>query len=175
MKTETRLRLAKAKAARRKHEQAQKEDHVQTLKDEIAHLADTISQQNQTVDFAPLLKAIESLESKLKPADIDLTPVIDQIKAIKPQVTVNNLKPEVKNTIIKQEDVFSVYKPADMDEEDSFTKYYGFVAQNGSWFILREQGDDSKAIRYAGDTSNYPKGWVQRKVLDYGYFNRLRI
>lgn len=175
MKTETRLRLAKAKAARRKLEQTQKEDHVQTLKDEISRLATEVSQQNQTVDLDPLLEAIKSLESKLKPTDIDLTPVIEQIKAIKPQVTVNNPKPEVKSTIIKQEDVFSVYKPADTDETDEFEKYYGFIANNGKWFILREQGDENKAIRYSGGDKDYPMGWKDRRSLQYGYFNRIRI
>jgi hypothetical protein len=69
------------------------------------------------------------------------------------------------------------------DEAAGATAYYGFLANNGDWYVMREVALSGK-YRYAnlsnnsGITGGYSgagadKAWVNRATLTYGYLNTL--
>lgn len=100
------------------------------------------------------------------------------------KVTVSNLKdlkfPEIKAPqpivkVLKEEDLFSVFKAADADQREDSESYYGFVDAGGKWFVMREMGKEKKSWRYASSKLSYNRGWANRKSLDYVYFYELKI
>lgn len=51
--------------------------------------------------------------------------------------------------------------------------YYGFVARNGQYFIMRVKSDESEA-RYASHaTKGYVSAWAIKDTLDYKYLFQL--
>ena len=59
------------------------------------------------------------------------------------------------------------------DEESGGTvEYYGKVANNGAWFILKID-TVAKTYRYANGSSNYTTGWTGRAGLTYQYFYQI--
>jgi hypothetical protein len=69
------------------------------------------------------------------------------------------------------------------DEAAGATAYYGFLANNGDWYIMREVAATGE-YRYANLSNNATitggysgagadKAWVNRATLTYGYFNTL--
>lgn len=55
------------------------------------------------------------------------------------------------------------------DTDDSTNpKYYGFLAKDGQWYILREN-TTSKQYRYVKGTTDYPTNWTNRASLTYDY------
>lgn len=58
------------------------------------------------------------------------------------------------------------YKISDIDDAG----YFGFVRQDGAWYIMREV---SGAWRYYAGASNYSTGWTNRASHSYDYFSTI--
>jgi hypothetical protein len=54
-------------------------------------------------------------------------------------------------------------------DDDASPSYYGFIHQNGAWYITKE--DETGAYRYAAGTSGFATNWDNRNSLTYGYFD----
>jgi hypothetical protein len=66
------------------------------------------------------------------------------------------------------------YKISKIDDTSSDTyAYYGFVDQNGQWYIQREttSGVDTGDFLYKKGTSNFSSGWSTRADPTYDYFD----
>jgi len=98
--------------------------------------------------------------------------VVAEIKSIEPKVDVK--VPEVK-TVIANPNPYDYYKPADINQDGNM-KYYGYVAPNGKWFVMRETSNkDSKKYRYAAGNKDFKKFYGKRSSLDYKYYNELEL
>lgn len=64
-------------------------------------------------------------------------------------------------------DPLEAYKISDLDESTS-TKYYGFLKDDGSWYILKIT---STQARYIKGASSYATNWTNRASLSYDYFD----
>jgi hypothetical protein len=61
------------------------------------------------------------------------------------------------------------------DEESGGTiEYYGKVANNGAWFILKID-TVAKTYRYANGSSNYTTAWTGRAGLTYQYYYQITL
>jgi len=58
------------------------------------------------------------------------------------------------------------YRPS--DREVGTPSYYGFLATDGNWYILK---DTNTAQRYAAGTSDYTTNWTNRAALTYDYLD----
>lgn len=65
----------------------------------------------------------------------------------------------------------SGYQPSDVDTA-SDPKYYGFLAADGSWYIM-EENTTGGTYRYIRGTSDYTTKWTNRATLTYVYFNAM--
>ena len=55
------------------------------------------------------------------------------------------------------------------DEDTSATpKYYGFLAVDGAWYILKI---NNSTYRYFRGDSGYQTGWTDRATLEYDYYD----
>lgn len=63
-------------------------------------------------------------------------------------------------------DPLAKYKISDLEE--AATSYYGNVAADGSWYILKLT---STAARYTKGSSAYTTAWTGRAGLTYDYFD----
>lgn len=61
------------------------------------------------------------------------------------------------------------YIQSDFDD-NSTTKYYGFIDSNGNWYIRKEDWTDG-TIRFVKGTSGYAENWTIRSTLSYSIFN----
>jgi hypothetical protein len=65
------------------------------------------------------------------------------------------------------------YRPHDQDTNNEVFKFYGFVAADGSWYIVRDDTKE-KQQRYAAGTSDYKAAWLKRAgKLKYGYIDEV--
>lgn len=150
-------------------------DTISELKSAVDELKTSINNQPE-LDISGIVNSIDELKAsigniKIKQHNIDLEPVVKQIKEIKSVVKVN--VPEQKTEIIKQDDIFSIYKPADVEEVGSI-EYYGYVSKNGKWFIMRVVNSKTgKKYRYA--TNNKQYNFKNKDNLDYKYLNELEL
>jgi len=67
------------------------------------------------------------------------------------------------------EDPLIKYRASDTDDAND-TKYYGFLATNGDWYILCEDSV-AKTYRYARNRGGYPDAWTGRAGLTYDYLD----
>ena len=66
--------------------------------------------------------------------------------------------------------VVGEYQISDKDD-DTTTKYYGFVTQDGAWYIMRETTSSGDQLyRYAKGSDAYTTAWTGRIGLSYDYF-----
>lgn len=84
-------------------------------------------------------------------------------------VKVNPSGALVTATTIDNGDPTITYKISDIDTA-SDPKYYGNVAADGSWYIMKESTSGG-TFRYANGTSSYSTNWTGRASLTYDYFN----
>ena len=64
------------------------------------------------------------------------------------------------------------YAISDTDEGGD-PEYFGFVAADGSWYIMAITGAVSENIRYAKGDSNYDDAWDLRATHAYGRFDNV--
>lgn len=65
------------------------------------------------------------------------------------------------------------YRPHDQDTQSDVYKFYGFVAADGSWYIVRDDTKEQQQ-RYAAGTDNYKQAWQKRAgKLKYGYIDEV--
>ena len=62
------------------------------------------------------------------------------------------------------------YTITEVDDSGN-TSYYGFVHQNGAWYITKE--DSSGSYRYAKGASLFSTNWTGRALLSYDYFDNV--
>ena len=56
-------------------------------------------------------------------------------------------------------------------DDDTTTKYYGFVRSDGAWYIMRETTDSGDQLyRYVAGSSAYTTAWTNRATQSYDYF-----
>jgi hypothetical protein len=72
--------------------------------------------------------------------------------------TVSNLPPR---------DPRAPYLPSDYDDAGA-TKYYGFLANDGRWYIMRDD-TAAKTWRYIAGNGGYATNWTGRAGLTYDY------
>lgn len=65
----------------------------------------------------------------------------------------------------------SSYQPSDVDQA-SDPKYYGFLAADGSWYIM-EENTAAGTYRYVRSTSGYATAWTNRATQTYVLFSAL--
>jgi len=68
-------------------------------------------------------------------------------------------------------DILAPYKISDFDDSGD-PSYFGFVAADGSWYIMRFSAS-SLAIRYCRGASGYTTAWGSRTSQTYGYFSEI--
>lgn len=102
-------------------------------------------------------------------SDIELSPVFKP--EFKPELKAKFDVP--KPTVIKEDNIFNKYKPADIIQDGNI-KYYGYLAENGSWFIMREITEKQGAkYRYTNGKDNY--NFTKRAKLDYKYISEIAL
>ena len=60
------------------------------------------------------------------------------------------------------------YKASDTDAT-SDPQYYGFLRNDGAWYIMKVSGGNT--FRYQIGGSDYAANWAARASLGYSYFN----
>lgn len=76
-------------------------------------------------------------------------------------------------TVIKEDNIFNKYKPADI-VEDNNTKYYGYLSKTGEWFVMREvETAITTKYRYANGKGNYD--FTKRNKLSYKYYSEIKL
>jgi hypothetical protein len=75
--------------------------------------------------------------------------------------------------IVDPTGILGEYQISDKDD-DTTTKYYGFVKNDGSWYIMRETTSSGDQLyRYVAGSSGYTTAWTNRAaggtVYDYFY------
>lgn len=81
------------------------------------------------------------------------------------EITIKDKKGEAINPAERQPlDGFQI-----SEIDDGLISYYGFINKNGSWFIMREDTQNS-SFRYAKGENGFPNGWNNRTQLKYDYF-----
>jgi hypothetical protein len=76
------------------------------------------------------------------------------------------------STIVKRivDDPVLGYKISDMDGAGD-PSYYGYVKNDGSWYIMRINESDG-SVRYARGVSKYTDNWSNRVTgVSYNYFD----
>lgn len=68
-------------------------------------------------------------------------------------------------------DPLGAYRISDQDANYD-PKYYGFVAADGAWYILKENST-AQTYRYAAGQSGYTTAWANRASLAYDYFDAI--
>lgn len=63
------------------------------------------------------------------------------------------------------------YLVSDMDDASN-PKYYGFLAKDGSWYIMKND-ETAKSFRYVKGDSDFITNWTNRTSLNYDYVNRV--
>lgn len=166
-----RVELLKAKRERQRKTEAESKKQGQQFAKQLEALEKAIKGlkiETQNVDLSTLIKAVESIEIPV----IDLSPVINQIKAIRPVVKIPETKIPQPKVITKQlgSDIFSVYIYVDSDDKEG-NQYYGYMKPNGSWFIMRTA--DGENSRFTAGSGDYGSNWNKRRLLNYDYPNKV--
>jgi hypothetical protein len=66
-------------------------------------------------------------------------------------------------------DLLDRFRISDIDDAGD-TKYYGNLAMNGEWYVMRED-TVAKTYRYTRGQGSYPTAWTGRAALSYDYFD----
>jgi len=78
--------------------------------------------------------------------------------------------------ILMVESKGGVYKISDSAEPAGGPEYFGFLRQDGYWFIMKitTSGTD-KTYRYISGTTDYTTSWTGKAGLSYVYWNQITI
>jgi len=80
-----------------------------------------------------------------------------------------NLEAVLEERLFSNESPLDKYAAANTDT-GSNPKYYGFIAVDGSWYIMKE---NSGAFTYTAGLSDYATSWTGRAGLTYAVFNEV--
>ena len=69
----------------------------------------------------------------------------------------------------ENQDKTASYSISDIDESGT-TKYYGYLNENGKWYIMEVTGT---TVRYASGISLFSTNWANRIALTYGTFDNV--
>lgn len=56
--------------------------------------------------------------------------------------------------------------------DDNIVGYYGFINNQGGWFIMKEDANNG-TFRYTKGSSDFPGNWKRRENLSYDYFHNV--
>ena len=56
--------------------------------------------------------------------------------------------------------------------DDSYDSYYGFINNQGAWYIMKENPDNG-TFRYARGEENFSGNWAARSTLNYDYYYKV--
>ena len=80
--------------------------------------------------------------------------------------------PKVYATLIDDNNILSsstiLERYASSDLQSGATSYFGFLAVDGSWYIMKKTLTE---VRYIKGDTDYTTNWTNRAVLSYDYFN----
>lgn len=62
------------------------------------------------------------------------------------------------------------YRISEIDDSD--ITFYGFINNNGAWFIMREDPVNG-TFRYTKGDADFPGAWNRRRTLPYDYYHNL--
>lgn len=80
--------------------------------------------------------------------------------------------------------LLGTYVAHDMDDTSATTKYYGFLAVDGSWYIMKSVLAASittyrfirgRATAHQISGGDYATNWTNRAALSYGYINAIFV
>ena len=77
----------------------------------------------------------------------------------------------VLNILKKEKNPLEKFRIADVDD-DITPNYYGFLAYDGSWYILKEDTTEKK-YRYASGDFGYAANFANRVNLVYDYLDSI--
>jgi len=76
---------------------------------------------------------------------------------------------------LKPDNIFDRYKPAQTDENGSI-KYFGYLAKDGSWFIMREsETKTGKKYQYSTGKGQFKNYFEKRSALEYGFIDEVQF
>lgn len=149
------------------------EEHFDNLKNDLAHSQSvTVEEVAEKLQFLKELSSYFETVNKLLD-NSEKSKGLDQRNIQKLYDAIKLIKPQVK--ILRSEDVYATYKPANADESSNNESYWGFVNSAGKWFILRELGDKNKTWKYLVGQVNYEQGWQDRKKGDYSFYHEIEL
>lgn len=135
------------------------------------------SLQDIPVKFTDSIKELieasnEAFQKQAVSTEAKFNEMVETVKSISPEVIVKApIIPEP--TVIKEDNVFNKYKPADI-VEDNNTKYYGYLSNSGEWFVIREvETDNTTKYRYASGSGHYD--FTKRDKLSYKYYSDIKL
>lgn len=113
----------------------------------------------QTVQIVAAIKKIElSPKITVSPAAVHATSSVD-LKPI--EKALKELKGGTKKAFSLND-----YRAHDLDDAPDGTQYIGYIALDGSWYII-QSNDNSNSMRYFFGASDYSRGWEDRYSHDY--------
>ena len=164
------------------------------VKNQIAldRVEDLLSKAVRALEKAPETKNDQLLITELRSLFLSLTEAVSDVKTTSVRVSnagefpvtfpipsfrdVNGNTAQAKLsadgyviTIDASQTALGGYKISDVDDTSS-TKYYGYIAIDGNWYILKEA---SNTYRYAKGSSTYSTNWTNRVGLTYDYYNEI--
>jgi hypothetical protein len=74
---------------------------------------------------------------------------------------------DIDRTIHRVDGAKVNFQASDRDEANA-TRYYGFLNQEGGWFIMEVT---ATTYRYAANFKDYTTNWTGRAGLTYSYYN----
>lgn len=112
--------------------------------------------------YKALSKVVVSYDLLIKSLSNSLYPRVTNIQNLLNSVINDNKLNTVVNPTLE-------YKISDI-VNDSEIKYYGFIKNDGSWYIMK---DNNGEYRYAKGDDDYPTAWTNRATQTYDYFNEI--
>lgn len=107
------------------------------------------------------------VDAELEVSDIQIGVVEIKNKDTDDRVKVN---PDGSMDVNVKNDPLIEYKDSDIDTTSP--NYYGFIAKDGKWYIMKETIiENAITYRYVKGDSNYSENWANRGNLVYDYFD----
>jgi hypothetical protein len=85
------------------------------------------------------------------------------------RVSIFNDGVQINAATEENQDKTASYSISDIDESGT-TKYYGYLNENGKWYIMEVTGT---TVRYASGISLFSTNWANRIALTYGTFDNV--
>jgi hypothetical protein len=136
--------------------------------------------EDLSVDLYGLGKKIEQYQTAIDRQTVQLVSALNKLE-LSPNITVTpaavtvapaDFKPlqkalqGLKPTISKRMPTLADFRATDIDTDRSGTQYIGFMALDGSWYLMQSD-ERNNTTRYYFGTGDYASAWEQRHNYDY--------